>query len=849
MRNSLQWGSWVCVLAACGCGAGAHASGESDSVGVRSSALVPTVGPEIGTDTPVLKQADVGHNPAVASDGSGFLAVQEVDGHIRAVRVDANGKVLDASWLDFREGTESQYYPNVAFGGGHYLVTWSAFDADDTNVRGRFVRPDGTLEGASAFTLTSAPGMYPSAGWTGSQFLVSWLTFGNGEGTITIAAVDSSGNKVADSEHAVSIPASVGDPHIAVGNSRALVTWNKYVHDDITGDVGRVYGALVDLNGAPSGPGEFALSNSLSSETSSKVASAGSHFLVVWHTSDYPTSIFGSSIDDSGVFDNEDVTISHSTETTGLPVVAFNGSDYLVAWTDGRDQQSLYGTPVSAAGLPLSTVDVKLTAGTPRYVGFADSPALAFATGSHPPSDSRYLLTYLGNGIEGSLLDRTFEIRTDAIPLTGVAASQGYPNLVFNGTDYVVQWTDERESYYDMSLRAVRIDPSGHVRDPSGIVLSTAEAPAFGASLGSTGNNSSLSLWNSISSGAYRRTLAADGTLGPLAPFAPELSSPPAIASNGTGYLAVFMTGDSSDGAIFGQLLDAAGNGDTVFRIDSSTVNTGPNVFPVAGGGYLVSYANAGTHLIPVSTAGEVGASEQLSSSISFTSAATGANKTLVAWTDTSDTRVRARFYEAGAFSGEPFVIAETTAGYVTALSWDGTGFFAIWETPEHHLDGRNIAADGTLGPVTALVSEESYGPVSASNAQGQVLVSYIKYGEGFRSRRIASRLIGAVAEGGGGSGGSSGAAGSAGSAGGPAGSAGTASGTAGSGSAGTPGSAGTGTGNGTGGSNPLPVIIKCSVTHAGDKGTSSSAPIALGSLLVAVAGVFARRRRRARSH
>ena len=72
----------------------------------------------------------------------------------------------------------------------------------------------------------------------------------------------------------------------------------------------------------------------------SKVAAAGSHFLVVWHTYDYPTSIFGSSIDDNGVFDNEDVTISHSTETTGLPAVAFNGTDYLVAWTDGRDQQS-----------------------------------------------------------------------------------------------------------------------------------------------------------------------------------------------------------------------------------------------------------------------------------------------------------------------------------------------------------------------------------------------------------------------------------------------------------------------------------------------------------------------------
>jgi len=880
VRNSLQWGSWVCVWAACGCGAGAHRSGESDSVGVRSSALVPTVGPEIGTDTPVLKQADVGHNPVVASGGAGFLAVQEVDSHIRAVRVDANGKVLDATWLDFGEGTEAQYYPSVAFGGGHFLVTWTAFGADST-VRGRFVRPDGTLEGTSAFTLTSGQAMYPSVGWTGSQFLVSWLELGGGDGTATVAAFDSSGNKIANSEYAVSNPASVGNPRIAVGSRRALVVWDKYVHDDITGDVGRIYGALVDLNGAPVGSGEFPLSNSPSSETTASVAATDSHFLVVWNTQDYPTSIFGSSIDDNGVFDNEDVTLSHSTETTGLASVVSDGSNYLVAWADGRDQQSIYGARVSASGVPLATDDVKLATGSPRYVSFGDRTALAFS-GGHPPAGFRYLLSFLGNGIEGSLLDFNLQIQNGSIPLTGVAASQGYPNLVFDGTDYVVQWTDERESNTDMSVRAVRIDASGHVRDPDSVVLSTAEAPAFSASLGSTGNNSSLSLWSGISSGSYRRTLAADGTLGALAPFATELSSSPTVASDGTGYLAVFMTGDSSDGAIFGQLLDAAGNGDAAFQIDSSSVNTGPNVFKAADGGYLLSYAKAGTRLIPVSATGQVGTSVELSPNISFASAATGAGKTLVAWTDTNDTQVRARFFEAGALSADTLVLAESTAGYLAALSWDGASFFAIWETPEHHLDGRNIAADGTLGPVTTLVSEESYGPVSASNAQGQVLVSYIKYGEGFRSRRIASRLIGAVVDGGGGSAGSggtagassgnpgdTGGAGSAGASSGDPGSAGASSataggaasstagsggaigtagsgtagsGTAGRGTAGTTGSAGSS--HGSSGGNQPPIIIKCSVTQVGNRGASSSATLALGSLLLAVAGAFARRRR-----
>lgn len=844
MRNSLRWGSWVCVWAACACSAGAQKSGESDAVGVRSLALVPTVGPEIGTDTPALVQTDLGHNPVVASDGNGFLAVQEVDSRIRAVRVDANGKVLDATWLDLGEGTEAQYYPSVAFGAGHYLVTWSAFTAE-SSVRGRFVRPDGSVEGTSAFTLTSGQGMYPSVGWTGSQFLVSWLGLGDSDAAVAVAAFDPNGNKIANSEHTVSNPGSIAYPRIAVGSRRALVTWEKYTHNDETGDVGRIYGALVDSGGTPVGSGEFALSNGTSSETTASVAAAGTHFLVVWNTQDDPTSIFASSIDDNGVFDNEDVTISRSPATVGLASVAFNGSDYLVAWTDARDEQSLYGTAVSTTGVVQGSADLKLATGTPRYVGFgSDRTALAW-------SGSKYLLSFLGNGIEGSLIGADLQVQNGQIGLTAVASSQGYPSLVFNGTDYVVQWTDERESSTDMSVRVVRIDPSGQVRDPNGIVLSTAESPAFSSAIASTGSGSSLSLWSGTSNGNHRRTLAADGTLGALAPFGPaELFSPPAVASNGSGYLGAYMTGDWNDGVIVGQLLDATGSGGSEFTIASS-VNSSPSVFKAAGGGYLVSYSKAGTRLVPVSSTGQVGTDVELSANFGFVAAATGANKTLVAWTDNSDSQVRARFFEAGALSGDTLVLG--TSSYVAALAWDGASFFAIWESAEHHLEGRNVATDGTLGPVTTLVAEESYGPVSASNEQGQVLVSYIKYSSNFRSRRIASRLLGAVAEGGGGSGGS---AGSAGAGGGPIGSAGTSgspaggsgaggSGAAGSGTAGS-GTAGSGTA-GSGGGNQPPIVINCSITHAGDR--SSSATLALGSVLLAIAGVFARRKRRARNH
>jgi hypothetical protein len=851
VRDFLESGSWVwaCALAVSACGAGAHDSGESEAPEARRSALELIVGAEIGTDTPALTPTDLGHNPVVASDGSGFLAVQEVDSRIRAVRVDANGKVLDATWLDLGESTEPQYYPSVAFGGGHYLVTWSAFNAQST-VRGRFVRPDGSLEGPAAFTLSNGQAMYPSVGWTGSHFLVSWLGLGDTESHVTVAAFEPNGTPISNSEHAVSSAGAAVYPRIAVGSSRALVTWPKFSHSDELGDTSRIYGALVDLSGTPVGNGEFALSDSASSEMTVSVASSGSHFLVVWETRDDVSSVVGSSINDSGAFDHEDMTISRSSEATGLASVAFDGSKYLVAWADARDQQSVYGTPVSATGDVLGTADVKLANGSPRYVGGgSDGTALAW-------SGSKYLLSFLGNGIEGSLIAPDLQVQNGQIALTAVPSSQGYPNLVWNGVDYVVQWTDERESWSNMSLRALRIDPTGRVRDPDGIVLSTAESPAFGASLGSTGNGSALSLWTGDGGANYRRTLAADGTLGPLSAFgATPLFSPAAVASNGSGYLAVYMTGDSSDGAVFGRLLDLGGAGGSEFRIDTSTVNTGPNVFAGPGGGYLVSYSNGGTRVLSVSASGQLGTSHELSPSTGLVSAASGANETLVTWTD-SDTQIRARFFASNALSAETLVLAESSAGYRVALSWEGSSYFAIWETAEHHLDGRSIANDGTLGPITTLVDEPCYGPVSASNQQGQLLVSYIKYSANYRSRRIASRLIGTVA-GSAGSGGSAGGVGSSGSVGG-AGSSGSvgSSGASGSstGSGGAIGTAGSGTPGGTagssvpgggGGSQP-PVIFKCSLTNAGNQQASGSAAVSFGFLLAGLASVFARRRRRA---
>jgi MYXO-CTERM domain-containing protein len=125
------------------------------------------------------------------------------------------------------------------------------------------------------------------------------------------------------------------------------------------------------------------------------------------------------------------------------------------------------------------------------------------------------------------------------------------------------------------------------------------------------------------------------------------------------------------------------------------------------------------------------------------TSASNGTD-TLVVWSKPSDLRVQAQFYSNGALQGTPLLLSETSAGYPAPVAWDGENFWVVWESDdeEHRLDGRSVSADGTLGPATRLLDEESLAPSIASDGNGHFILSYYQYSENSRTRRIQSRIV-----------------------------------------------------------------------------------------------------------
>ncbi|WP_437585342.1 hypothetical protein [Sorangium sp. So ce1000] len=776
--------------------------------------LDPEVGPEIGTDPPVPVQQDVGFDPEIATDGAGYVVAFEDFARIRAVRVDASGNVLDLDWLDLGEEGVGQLLPSVAYGGGRYFFTWCRYDDDGVTIHGRMMRPDGTLEGSASFAIpSSGEGLFPSVEWNGERFVASWLSVtGDGVENVHVTLVDPSGGVVPGAERAVSTSGQAARPVITSGAGVSVVAW-----DDANGGERAVRAARVAGDGTVLDVGGVPISEGPVNARLPALASSGASFLVTWVRDDWPSAIRGAVLTADGTITARDFPISRSSPGTQAPTAAFDGHGYLVAWADERDRRSMVGARVSVDGVVQGTVDVRLADGSPRSVLDSDRNSLVW-NGSH------FLLAFHGEGIEGSLIGPDLALAAGPIVLSPMPNRQRNPRVVWTGESYLVAWSDERDpdlERADVHVRAVRVSAAGEVVDPAGIDLLSR---AMSLDLASNGEGTSVLTWSEMRDREYLRPIASDGTPGErVAVSSLYLTSAPAVASNGDGYLVTFVERSTDEPYVYtasGRLLDASGNAGLAFPIAPAT-GSASSAFPLpAGQGYLVVYGNrdVGVRLVPVSRTGDVGESVFLSDPPISVSGATDGTHTLVVWTkgeewpNPPDGLIRGRVFADGGWRGEAFEISPASAGHAAAVAWDGASYQVVWEEAEtQRLRIRAVAPDGTLGTEALLVDEACASPTLASSEDGRLLLTYEKPRLAGYVRRVVSRLLTPEPSSGTGAGGSGGAGAGGGGNGGAGASAGS-NGVAGAGAGGNggadPGNGGAEPGNGgadpgTGGAEP----------------------------------------------
>ncbi|HEY5644862.1 MAG TPA: hypothetical protein VLA52_02790 [Thermohalobaculum sp.] len=262
-----------------------------------------------------------------------FISAESGLRRIVAQRIDSAGNALDAEPFEIVSTTGlSLSSPKVGFDGTRYMVVW----AQDGQTYARRVNPNGTLIDATPLSIMS--GASPDvAGQTGSFLVV------NTNYTLSPHFYNPYSMRVDGASGATLDPAPVilgqyfaRNPRVIAFGGRWLATWQRnFTHDDVNSNAQAAF-----INADGSTPGEFTYAFG---GAAPDVASAGDRALLVWRMRS----------DTSGHNDIQArVMMADGSFLTGIvpvgeqpfpmreydPDVAWNGTEFVVAWSDERHE-------------------------------------------------------------------------------------------------------------------------------------------------------------------------------------------------------------------------------------------------------------------------------------------------------------------------------------------------------------------------------------------------------------------------------------------------------------------------------------------------------------------------------
>lgn len=443
----------------------------------------------------------------------------------------------------------------------------------------------------------------PRMAFDGTNFLVTWYGYRDlEESTIWAARMSTSGMLLDATGIPLAPPGNNAEPTVAYGNGMYLVAWT----DERTGN-SDIYGAWIATDGSVLDPNGFPISTAGGYQRAPAIAFDGTNFMVAWqdNRNNLDWDIYASRVTPGGAaLDPLGIPVASGNNTQQAPAIAFDGTNYRIVWSEGGDLWSrlvtVGGAPAAAAGyLDINGVNSSIACNATKC--FVAHDAL-----------------YNDSEIRGVLVDKAGQITALSGDIATVSGHQSNPSVACDGTNFLVAWGDERrddnaiDALHPFDIYVNRVDAAGNVLDGlSGKLVHEQAVWAFagthsGVGLAFDGTNYLAAYmdyrWGQTSENVYAKRLTKSAAIidpgGILVSSAANSQTRPSMASHGQGYLvawAEYVQGENWN--VYASLTDAAGSIVSPAPIAIATGAT-PQIGTVTtwtGSNYLVSWVDQDT--------------------------------------------------------------------------------------------------------------------------------------------------------------------------------------------------------------------------------------------------------------
>ncbi len=304
---------------------------------------------------------------AVAFDGLNHFIVwgnrSNYEDDIYGARVRIGGQVIEPNGFLISYSANCQFRPCIDTDSSNYFVVWQDVREDSGDIRGARITPAGSILDPCGFSICPRASNQerPALSFDGRNYLTVWAERGRIYGTrVSPSAVvlDTIGFIISGSTINCYYP-----PAADYDNRNHFVVWSTW---NMSGDT--LKGARVSADGVILDPRGIVISASRYHIRYPSLAFDGRNYLVAWSVEEGPSSytdIYCTRVTPGGVVLDPPTPVSvRRYEYEEMPSVAFGGQDFLIVWGDTRDGCHIYGARVTPSGVVLDTAGFQVSYGT-----------------------------------------------------------------------------------------------------------------------------------------------------------------------------------------------------------------------------------------------------------------------------------------------------------------------------------------------------------------------------------------------------------------------------------------------------------------------------------------------------